>query len=702
MDKDNYKWKFASVGGAARVDIQSGEDIARLGELDRKMWTVLSNPVKDLEFDQTTLKVIDSNGDGIIHVDEVIEAAKWITGLLRNPDDLLKGQSELPLSDFNTDNPEGATLQKSARQILENLKLEKDSICLEDTADNARIFAGSAFNGDGVITEISTPSQELKDLIKTIVTISGGAPDRTGETGITTEQIEAFYAACEAYSAWKSSVTPETFPYGDATADALAAVEAVKAKVADFFMRCKLINFNPDASAAVDVDVEKIKAISEQDLAVSESEIANYPLARPNADGKLPLKDGINPAWRGQMAAVAALIKDFEGKEAVTEAEWNAATGKFAPYCAWLSDKKGSEVESLGDDAVKAVLKDARKEELLSLVASDKALEEEALSIEKVDKVLHLYRDFYSFLNNYVTFKDFYSGTDKAIFQAGELYIDQRRCDLCVKVDDMGKQTDMAGLSWMYILYLACRSKTTSKNFNIAAVVTDGETRGLRVGKNAIFYDRAGEVYDATVTQIIDNPISIRQAFWAPYRKFGKWISERFNKKASEKNDQGFADMTAKAEGATATGATPAKSSFDIAKFAGIFAAIGMALGFLLDALVQIVKGAATVGPWKVVLIIVAIMLVISAPSVILTWIHLRHRDLGPILNANGWAVNAASYVSVKFGRTLTSLAKFPKLTAVDAKARKARRRRIFWTIFIILLLAAAAYCWWRLHFHFV
>ena len=184
MDKNNNNWKFASVGGAARVDIRSGEDIARLGELDRKMWTVLSSPVKDLEFDQTTLKVIDSNGDGIIHVDEVIEAAEWITGLLRNPDDLLEGRSELPLADFNTDNPEGATLQKSARQILDNLGLDKDTIALEDTADNAKIFAGSAFNGDGVITEISTPEQELKDLIKTIITICGGAPDRTGETGV--------------------------------------------------------------------------------------------------------------------------------------------------------------------------------------------------------------------------------------------------------------------------------------------------------------------------------------------------------------------------------------------------------------------------------------------------------------------------------------------------------------------------------------
>ena len=59
-----YPWKFSSVGGSVRVTITSGEDIAHLGELDRKLWTVLSCPTKGLEFDQKTLAHIDSDGHG--------------------------------------------------------------------------------------------------------------------------------------------------------------------------------------------------------------------------------------------------------------------------------------------------------------------------------------------------------------------------------------------------------------------------------------------------------------------------------------------------------------------------------------------------------------------------------------------------------------------------------------------------------------
>ena len=50
INKDKkYKWEFSSIGGASRVRIQTGEDLAHLSELDPKMWTVLSCPVKGLD-----------------------------------------------------------------------------------------------------------------------------------------------------------------------------------------------------------------------------------------------------------------------------------------------------------------------------------------------------------------------------------------------------------------------------------------------------------------------------------------------------------------------------------------------------------------------------------------------------------------------------------------------------------------------------
>ncbi len=688
---DAYPWQFASVGGAVRIQIRNGEDIRHLGELDRKLWTVLSCPAGGLEFDPASLKHIDADGDGNIRVDEVISAAQWLTRVIKDADTLLKGEDTIPFDNFNTEDPDGARLLSSAKQILSNLKLEKDSISLAETSDNVKIFAETLFNGDGIITPASAGKEEaLAKLITDIATCVGSATDRSGVEGVTTDHVEAFYTACADYSAWKAAGTPEVFPFGDKTADALASVEALKEKVADYFMRCKLIGFDAATSEAVDVSVEKIAAI-EGNLADASSKISDQPLAKPGKEGLLPLKEGLNPAWKAAVAAMAALCLP-EKKASINEEEWNALVAKFAPYTAWMEAKKGAEVEPLGLEAVEAILKEDRKAALLELLEKDKAEEANALSIEEVDKLVRLYKDFYRFLNNYVVLKDFYDPDFKAIFQAGRLYIDQRSTDLCVKVD--GPAPEISSLSGMYILYCACSSEKLGKSFNIAAVLTAGDVDGLREGKNAVFYDREGNDYTAKVTSIVENPLSLRQAFWAPYKKAARWISDKVDRNAAAKNEKSMGSLTSAADNATdgkgADAAAAVKPSFDVGKVAGITIAVAAVSGVLLG-LVAVLKSLTW---WQWLIIIAVIMLIISLPSVFIAWRKLRHRDLGPVLNANGWAMNAASLVSVKFGKTLTSLAEYPKLTEVDPEARKKARRRCFWWSFFGVVVVTCLVLW--------
>ena len=682
--KNTYPWAFASVGGSVRVKIRSGEDIRHLGELDRKMWTVLSCPVTHLEFDQKCLQYIDIDGDGKIRVDEVIATARWLTGILKDPDILLRESDALPLDAFNADDPVGARLQASARQILSNLGLKKDTIALEDTSDNVRIFADTKFNGDGIITPASAADEATARLIETIAGLSS-AMDRSGVPGITAEQVEAFFTACEDYAAWQKACTPEVLPFGEKTADALAAVKALEDKMADYFMRCKLISFDAATAPAVDVSVEKIAAI-EGNLASASGEIALQPLAKPVVDGVLAL-ESVNPAWKGAVETMVELVG--WKKDRISEGEWADICAQFAPFAAWLDAKKGAGVEALGIDCVEAVLKENRKADLLQLIEKDKAEEANALSIEEVDKVLRLQKHFFRFLNNYVVLSDFYDPLYKAMFQAGRLYIDQRSTDLCVKVD--GPSPEISSLSGMYILYCACTSEKLGKGFNIAAVLTDGDVDGLREGKNAVFYDREGNDYTARVTAIVDNPISVRQAFWAPYKKVARMINDRIDKSAAQKNEKSMAGLT-EATSTAAEGKAPAVP-FDIAKFAGIFAAITMGVGLVGAALAGIATALKGIAFWQFLVIIAVIMLLISGPSMFIAWRKLRRRDLGPVLNANGWAINAKSLVSVKFGKTLTSLASFPRLTAVDPAAR----RKAFWrgVCWVILCLAIACGITW-------
>ena len=695
-----YKWEFTNIGGASRVKITTGEDIAHLDELDPKMWTVLSCPVTGLEIDEKSLAYIDADADGKIRVADVIATSQWLSGAVKNLDVLVEGTDSIDIEHLDQENAAGQKLYKSAKQILENLGKEGTVISLADTKDIAAIFAKTRFNGDGIITDASTDDADEKAAIAAAVAAFGGVADRSGAAGINAEMIENFYKALAEYAAWQAAVVEA--PFGDKTDAAIAAYNALDAKVKDFFMRSKLAAFSPDSAAALDVQTASIASISADNLTGKTDEIAAYPIARITGKPEIDLTAQVNPAWSAQFDLIKTVA--LEGKTVLTEADWAAVGAQFAAYTGWKAAKAGAAVEALGLDAVKKFIEQDKKAALLDLVAQDAALAEEAANIDMVDKFLHILRDFYRLVRNFVTLHDFYDKDKKvsAIFQSGRLIIDQRECRLCMKVSDMGKHNASAATSGMFLVYCDCTTKTKPGKLTIVAAVTVGEIGDLIVGKNAVYYDNAGLEWDAVITKIVDNPISVAQAFWSPYRRMAKTVENLINKSAADKDAKMMADANAKINAAPAAlpaGADPkaapaAAPPFDIAKFAGIFAAIGMALGMIGSALVVIFKGLKAMAWWKLILVFVAIMLVISGPAMVLAWLKLRRRNIAPLLNANGWAVNAASKISIPFGETLTDAAKYPKMKLTDPYAKAGLAPWKKWLISLSAVVVAVGVLW--------
>ena len=335
--------------------------------------------------------------------------------------------------------------------------------------------------------------------------------------------------------------------------------------------------------------------------------------------------------------------------------------------------------------------------------ANAAALSASQAQYKPLEKLLLLSRDFCTLLRNFVSFQDFYAkrgkallgrGDDKdspwAIFQAGTLVIDQRACNLCLRVNDMAKHNAQAPDSGMYLIYCQCTLHATGEKMQIVAAMTVGDIRNLKVGKNALFYDRQGRDWEAEVVKIIDNPISIGQAFWSPYRKLGEWVSGLITKSAAEKEKKSFADMTAKLQTPPAAGQAAQPAPFDVAKFAGIFAAVGLAIGSIGTFLTSLLSEVKDMHAWAL-LIVPAILFVVSGPSMILAWMKLRKRNLAPLLNANGWAINADAIVSVLFGNTLTDQAQFPIVKLNDPFAKKGLSKGSKWSIAIAAILIGIA-----------
>ena len=447
----NYKWDFQNIGGTTRVKISKGEDIAHLEELDPKMWTVLSCPIKGLEIDEKSLAYMDCDGDGKLRINDVVATSKWITAALNNADLLLEGKDSIDLADINQEDACGKKLYAAAKQILENLGKEGTVISLADTADIAAIFAKTRFNGDGVITETSSDDADVKAAIAAAVAATGGVADRSAAQGVNADQVEAFYKALADYVAWQEAAVAA--PYGDKTDAVIAAYHALDAKVKDYFMRSRLASFSPESLASLDVQASRIEAISAENLTGKTEEIAAYPIVRITDKAEIDLSAPVNPAWAAQFATVVSAA--CADKKVLTEADWAAIGAEFAAYEAWKGAKAGACVETLGLEAVKNFIAQDKKAALLELVAQDAALAEEAGNIEMVDKFLHIFRDFYRLLRNFVTLSDFYTKdkTVKAVFQAGTLLVDQRECRFCMKGVDMGKHSAAAASIGMYLIY---------------------------------------------------------------------------------------------------------------------------------------------------------------------------------------------------------------------------------------------------------
>ena len=695
-----YAWSFENIGGSTRVKITTGADIAHLDELDPKMWTALSCPASGLEIDEKSLKYFDTDSDGKIRVNDVVATAKWVTSVIKDADLLLKGDDHIDIEQLNKEDANGMKLYNSAKQILANLNKEGTVISLTDTADNAAIFAKTRFNGDGIITELTTNDLDEKAAITAAIASVGSVADRSGENGVNAELIEKFYQALTDYAAWQAAAVE--VPYGADTDKALEAYNALDAKVKDYFVRAKLATFSPESTGKLDVQTALIEAISADNLTGKTEEIAAYPIARITDKKELDLDAPINPAWAAQFNALMSIVKPA-GK-VLTEEAWTAIGATFAAYTAWKAAKKGAEVEALGMDTINKLIADDKKQALLDLVAQDAALKEEAESIEMVDKLLHVYRDLYRLLRNFVTFHDFYNKNKEvsAVFQNGRLIIDQRECRMCMKVTDMAKHNASAATSGMYLVYCDCVTTTKPGKITIVAAVTVGDIGDLIVGKNAIYYDNEGVVWDAVITKIVDNPISVGQAFWSPYRRMATTIENLISKNAADKDAAMMKDVNAKINAApAATAAAPAADAakapaqpFDIGKFAGIFAALGMAVGMIGTALTSIFKGIFALKWWQLIAAFVGIMLVISGPAMVMAWLKLRRRNIAPLLNANGWAVNAASKISIPFGETLTDIAKFPKLKMKDPYAKKGLPTWKKWVISVASLAVVVVALW--------
>ena len=391
------------------------------------------------------------------------------------------------------------------------------------------------------------------------------------------------------------------------------------------------VAFLGGATAEADAALAAVELVIDAFFAPPE----DMPLVTEEPDKELPLKDHLNPKHLEAILAFAEkCVKPVLGDvEKLDRIGWKKVKSAFAPYRAWVGSKPVMNAGVKG-------------------------------SLEDEERVLRYKLHLLEFLENYVNMKRLYSLDDLAVFQTGTLRIDAKEMNLCFHVESEAAHSALAEKSSCCVIYLKLSRPSEGATRSICAVVTAGAVAQLYVGRNGVFYDRDGKDWEAVVTKVVENQVSLLEAFWAPWRKLGEGIAAGVKKFLGDRQAAAQKNVEAGTQSAQAGGAAMASS----------VAAIGIGVAMVGSAAAALMAAISKMNAFQIAVSVVALVLVVSLPSVILTWFKLRRRDLGAILNASGWAINRPMHFSMKRAREFTKCAGNP----------------LFWRCFAVAVLLAA------------
>ncbi|MDQ3235678.1 MAG: hypothetical protein M3Q07_28030, partial [Pseudobdellovibrionaceae bacterium] len=579
MTEQAHVWNYFRAGGVVQVELKTTADLVRLGQLDQKLWMALSMPTRGVNCDTRTLDLIDSDRDGRIRPPELIEAIRWLEKTLVDPGLILTEGQGLALKEIK----DPALLAGVERALVQLDKQGADRIDIDELELAVKKLSAEVFNGDGVIVPDAGQDPAVKSLLDHMILHYASVPDRSGQPGVDKNILTNFFADLEARASWFAELEqePHLVPFGIAgTALAFQATDAVSNKIEDFFTRCQWIAYDARAADAANRLTSEFQAIATHQLNTNSESLAELPLAHAGAGLALPLDERLNPAWHKPMqyfneTAVQTMLGSKPTE--LTETQWRHIQKSLQGYAAWRGREPQSAVSRLDMQKIKEIRNGRTREAMGELLSFDLAIGPEFDSLSDVLRLLLYRRDLGRILRNFVNFSDFYRRKN-AIFQAGTLFIDGRAAELCIAVTSPTRHTTMAGLSGAYLAYCDLL-RSGMENQAVVALLTDGDSDNISVGRNGVFYDREGRDWEATITRIVANPISLREAFWLPYKKLARFVEEQIAKRAAAADAGNVAQLSVTSQAMANVDKAKALDVNAKKLDVGTIAAMGVALG---------------------------------------------------------------------------------------------------------------------------
>ena len=653
--------------------IEGSEDLAHIQALDEGRWFATSVPIASLMCDRKFLEFVDTDKNGRIRTDELKEAQAWLFRMLSDRSRLAEETDALALASIDASHKEGRALRTAARRILANLgRSGREEITLAEVRSRREMMSQAGANGDGVIPAEAAGEEGVAQFIHDVGGCMGTVPDASGLAGITAEILDAFEKEAKGYLDWlergripEGAETTEVMIYGEATPARYAALAAVREKVEAYFALSALARVDGRVAEQAELSDEEIAGLDGWGRARVEERLLRAPLAPISRRLVLRLDDRLNPAYRAKMEAFAESALGEGDNGELTLARWEELKQALAPYAAWIEGKAGSKVEGLGEAKLRAYLAGREAGEVRRIIEEDKAVAVELAEVANVEKLVLYQRRLVELANNFVSFPRFYDPERRSLVEFGTLVLDGRRFGLCLKVEDRAEHKKVAERSHVFVMYVEILRRAGEERFEAATAVTAGDASEIFPGKRGVFITLDGREWEATVTEVITNPVSVWEALKLPFKRLAELVgkfTERFSGARSEEMEKKLAaKLEAVEKGVTtpaaagAAGAPAARSGIP-----GLLVGGGVAFAALGSTLAYVASKVSEIDKWDVVKVLAAIFAIIAIPTVIVAVVKLRRRNMSRLLEASGWAVNRKIRLTALLGRHFTEAPRVP------------------------------------------
>lgn len=661
---------FRHFAGSLQLQIDDFGALRRAMELPEPLWVATACPTHSLQADARFLKFMDSDNNGRIRVEEVKAAVAWLAAQLSDYHGVDERSDRLLLAHLS---PAAATLKETAQILLESQNaVDRSAIDLGQVRSSEASLQRASVNGDGILAPDTITDTTVAGLLHAVLSCMPPKLNRSGKPGVDQEMLSDFRSR-RAQAIELLRQRSAVMFWGDRSEELAGRIMSLKDRLEEYFLQCRLVASQPAAASAFQLQPAQMDLLL-GDTAALRRWLHALPVAPPEPTGLLRW----DRLLRGRnYEELLALRADLSLPD-LTEVRWRELCAQAAMVMQW---RKAHDAEPLCALPGLESYDEAAFSAAFAAANADLAHRDNLVALDSLEKLILFQKWLLTFANSFIAMTDLYDPQRTALFEYGRLVVAGRNFRLAVRVPDHDAHVKVAENASMCLAYVRVEGKDT--DYEVVVPITAGTAEGIHAGKRGLFYDLDGREFDAIITHVVSQPVSLWEAMTQPFLRIGSFVRarvEEFAEQGESKVDEGLSSFwkqttaggreAADGEGQVAPApevAVAAPSSTQSRPvIGGMVAAGGVAFAAISSSVAFVVTQLKSVTPVELIQGGVAVVLIVMVPSGLLGWLKIRRRNLAVVLEGSGWAMNDSLILTRPLGSLFTRRPAVPKGSTVE------------------------------------